>query len=80
MNYIEFIFSKILTQAKVNECDLIEATIDFCTENDVEIEDLIGKFDLNMKQMLQTSALYSNRIRKKDYGYEPIQPLNNYFT
>lgn len=46
--------------------NIFDAVLDFCSENDLEIEDVIAQFDPVILERLKKCAISANMIRKCD--------------
>jgi len=58
-------------------CDVFEATLMFCEENEIEIEEFIECMDHHIFEILKITAIENRMVRKKHSGDIHQLPLSN---
>lgn len=65
MNKTESLLIRLMEISKKNDdCDLIEAAVIFCEEQDLSDLEFMKKLDTNIIEQLKYSAIKSGKVRK----------------
>lgn len=63
----EKILGKIVNIQNTKECSMFDATLEFCENNDIDIEDFMSVIDSNIKERLRLDAISHHMVQAK-YG------------
>lgn len=69
----EKIHGSIMNIMQTLDCSMIEATLQFCEENEVDPEDLVKQLDSLTVERLKLDAIQERMIRKSVIGAIPRQ-------
>lgn len=63
-SYSERVLDEVLTIKHKHACSLFDATVIYCAEHELDVEDLAEYLDETAKELLRQSALEERMVRK----------------
>ena len=73
LNQSEDLLLELINISERLKCNLIEATLEFCNLQEIEVDDFVGFLDEQTIKRLQKNALELYMVRRKDFS--PIKEL-----
>jgi hypothetical protein len=61
----EHVLMSILEIMNTRKCSMFDAAIEFCSQNEIDVEDFLLLIDSNIKERLKMDAISERMVRRK---------------